>query len=384
MDNQFNEEIKPGLVVLFGSGETSPSGRKVLDIVLRQLPSSPEIVLLETPAGFELNSDKVIGRVAEFFKHRLQSYNPQVSIIPARNRGTEFSPDNAEIVAPILSADLIFMGPGSPTYVVRQLKSSLAWDYILARHRLGAAICLASAATIAFSKYCLPVYEIYKVGEELHWKEGLDFFGKHNFPLLFIPHWNNQDGGVELDTSRCFMGKSRFKELMAMLPDHLTVFGIDENTALIFDMQSETGRVNGLGDVTMIHTGHRHRISDISSVERELQGVAEQRNSHVHVYHSGDEFPLSEYFPFEFPDGSEGLPEEVWEKALEVQAHSDKAKHVEISETPQPAVLELVEARQIARAKQEWEQADRLRDQIYSLGWEIRDTPEAITIVRKA
>ena len=33
---------------------------------------------------------------------------------------------------------MIFMGPGSPSYAVRQLEDSLTWEYILARHRLGA------------------------------------------------------------------------------------------------------------------------------------------------------------------------------------------------------------------------------------------------------
>ncbi len=76
----------------------------------------------------------------------------------------------------MLNADLIFMGPGSPSYAIRQLRDSLAWYYLIARHRLGAVLALASAATVAFSACALPVYEIYKVGEDLHWIEGLDFF----------------------------------------------------------------------------------------------------------------------------------------------------------------------------------------------------------------
>ena len=64
---------EPGLIVLFGSGETSPSGRKIFDGLLRLLPQSPRITLLETPAGFELNSHQVISRVGDFFLHRLQN-----------------------------------------------------------------------------------------------------------------------------------------------------------------------------------------------------------------------------------------------------------------------------------------------------------------------
>lgn len=62
--------------MLFGSGETSPGGRKVFDTVLRRLPAPPKLALLETPAGFELNSAQVIGRVADFLR-RLQNYHPR-------------------------------------------------------------------------------------------------------------------------------------------------------------------------------------------------------------------------------------------------------------------------------------------------------------------
>ena len=79
---------------------------------------------------------------------------------------------------PLLEADLIFMGPGSPTYAVRQLQGQPglalhAWRATAWERRL----VLASAAVVAISAYALPVYEIYKVGEDLHWNEGLDFFG---------------------------------------------------------------------------------------------------------------------------------------------------------------------------------------------------------------
>ena len=135
-----------GQIVLFGSGETSSTGRRIFDHVFRTLPMSPKLALLETPAGFELNSAQVIGRVGEFFSHRLQNYAPQVEIIPARKRGTPYSPDNPDVISPLLHADLIFMGPGSPSYAVRQLRDSLGWYYLIARHRLGSVLALASGS----------------------------------------------------------------------------------------------------------------------------------------------------------------------------------------------------------------------------------------------
>jgi cyanophycinase-like exopeptidase len=370
-------KFQSGPIVLFGSGETSASGRKIFEQVFRRLPHSPRVALLETPAGFELNSDRVIGRVGDFLSHRLQNYEPQVAIVPARRRGTSYSPDNADILEPLLTADLIFMGPGSPTYAVRQLRDSLAWDLIVARHRLGAALVMASAATVAMSAYALPVYEIYKVGEDLHWKQGLDFFGAFGMPLIFIPHWNNNDGGEELDTSRCFMGQARFSELMRLLPPDLTVLGIDEKTALFLDIVNGSGRVIGQGGVTLIHTGHRHQ--DGSPVDLQgtgLDEVARFRNSHVHQYQNGEAFPLSECCPFELPDPQAGVSGEVWQKVLAAQ-QSQAQSAAPPPQVPVPAQIQaLVQARQEARLHKDWAGADALRQRISKLGWQVVDTPD--------
>lgn len=358
----------PGPIILFGSGETSPSGRKVFERVLKGLPPSPQVALLETPAGFELNSAQVIERVADFIRHRLQNFSPQVQVIPARQRGTPFSPDRADLLQPLLHADLIFMGPGSPTYAVRQLHASLAWQMLLARHRLGAALVLASAATIAFSVYALPVYEIYKVGEELHWKPGLDFFGLYGLPLVFIPHWNNTDGGPELDTSRCFMGQPRFARLMEMLPPTLTVIGIDEKTALVMEPGTGQCHVGGMGSVTLIHTGHDHPPFEPLPGQG-LHEVASQRQGHVHIYHSGESFALHECAQMEIPVSGDGLPAEIWQAAL--AAHQAP----QAPASPDPATQALLEQRQAARARQDWAASDHLRSQIVARGWEVRDTP---------
>lgn len=374
--------IRPGIVVLFGSGETSPSGRKVFDYVLNLLPSPPSIRLLEIPAGFELNSDRVIGRVGEFIQHRLQNFQPEIKVVPARQRGTDFSPDNEEIAAQVLDADLIFMGPGSPTYAVRQLEDSLTWNYLRARHRLGAALVLASAAAIAISTYALPVYEIYKVGEDLHWKAGLDFFGAYGLPLVFIPHWNNQDGGEELDTSRCFMGQPRFAALMEQLPADLTVVGIDEKTALILDIQTGEARVMGAGGVTLIHTGHRHDFSKENPVSPGLLQVARRRRGHVHQYGSGEVFPLSDCCPFDETAPGQGIPDSAWERAWQVHSQLFEAEREDTEGEAHPEVMRLVNARQQAREKKQWQLADELRAEIAALGWQVLDTPQGSKLVK--
>ena len=196
-----------GKIAFLGSGETSLAGGRIFESLARNI-SDPSVgqhplrvAVLETTAGFELNSFQVASRVAEFLKTRLQNYKPVIDIIPARKLGTEFSPDNPEILKPLLSANMIFMGPGSPTYAARQLRGTLAWDIIRARHRLGATLIFSSAATISVGAWALPVYEVYKAGEDIHTKSGLDLFADYGMSLSFVPHWNNAEGGIDLDLS---------------------------------------------------------------------------------------------------------------------------------------------------------------------------------------
>jgi hypothetical protein len=337
---------KPGLVVLLGSGETSPSGRRVFDWLLRRLPTPVQAAILETPAGFELNSDKVAGRIGEFLVHHLRNYDPQVRIVPARKRGTPQSPDNPEIAAQIPGADVIFLGPGSPTYAVRQLAGSLTWQTLVACHRLGASLVLSSAATIAASSHALPVYEIYKVGEDPHWRDGLAFFEPYGLSLVLVPHWNNRDGGEDLDTSRCYIGQARFEPLLELLPPGATIVGIDEKTALILDLDAGTGYVQGQDNVIIQQAGTEERFG------------------------AGTQFPLSRLGPFQRPEPTSGLSPQVWEGVVAALLVASTSREMR----PSPEVLTLVEEREGARTRQDWGAADELRERIADLGWQIQDT----------
>jgi hypothetical protein len=340
---------KPGLIILLGSGETSASIRKVYHWLFEQFDTAIRLGILETPAGFEPNSDRVAGEIGDFMKKRLQNFNPQVSIIPARKRGTPFSPDNPDLLAPLLQANVIMMGPGSPTYAVRQLHNSLAWQTLIARHRLGAAVIFASAATVACSIQALPVYEIYKVGEELHWKTGLNFFAAFGLPLVFIPHWNNNDGGSGLDTSRCYMGQSRFMKLVELLPDNPAVVGIDERTALIIDPAGALCRVMGVGSTTLVREGQ------------------------LKTFVGGESFPASELGPFRpLTKPQSGLAPEVWQR---VQAANLELRPA-VEPEPPAELLTMLEKRTAARNRRDWATADKLRDRIEARGWQVLDTPE--------
>lgn len=337
---------RTGLVALFGSGETSSSGRKVYEWVFSRLTAPIKVALLETPAGFQPNSALVSQKVASFLEERLQNFHPETMVIPARRRGTATSTNDPLILAPMLEANVLFAGPGSPTYAVRHLEGSLAWDYLRAKHRLGGAVVLASAATVAAGSNCLPVYEIYKVGEDLHWRKGLDLFGPYGLSLTFVPHWDNNEGGSELDTSRCFMGKARFQELVDLLPSNSTIVGIDEHTALVVDLEDGGCRVIGRGGATLLRDGVEVRFS------------------------GGQSFPVDRLGAFRVPPMEDGIPGDVWSAVLR---HREPTEELP---TPPTEVLTLLQARSEARERHEWREADALRSCIGAMGWRVVDTPE--------
>jgi hypothetical protein len=338
-----------GKIVLLGSGERSPHIRTVYHWLFEQMSEPVHVAILETPAGFELNSAYVAGRIGTFIEEHLRNFAPRTTVVPARRRGTPYSPDDPEIVRPLFEANVLFIGPGSPTYAVRQLRNSLAWRALLARHAMGATTIIASAATLAVGVEALPIYEIYKVGEDLHWKPGLDLFGQYGLSLTFIPHWNNQEGGAVLDTSRCYMGLARYEPLAAMLPPGRAIVGIDEATALIVDPAGKTCQVMGLGGVTLVRAGQET------------------------FFATGESFAIEQLGSFELPDPQTGLPAAVWARAQAVQA-AQRAAEARSTEPP-PEVLDLVERRQAARHAQDWDSSDTLREQIEALGWSVHDTP---------
>lgn len=340
-----------GQIAFLGSGETSLAGGRIFETLARNIQEPLRIALLETPAGFELNSPQVVGRVGDFMKSRLQNYKPNVAVVPARKKGSAFNPDDPEIVRPLLHANMIFMGPGSPTYAINHLRDTLTWNVVRARQRLGATLIFASAATISVGAHALPVYEIYKVGQDVHVVDGLNFFADFGLHLSFIPHWNNADGGADLDTSRCFVGMDRFNEWCDLLPTENETIGLDEHTGLIMDFESGQCQVHGVSSISLV------------------------RECDPEMYPSGSTFPLSELGDFRMPEPLDaGIPADVWEMCLHVPPLEE--------EQPPPQVLELVERRAAARAKKDWVLSDQLREEIASLGWTVQDSKDGPKLVK--
>ena len=211
--------------------------------------------ILETPTGFEVNA--LHGwpeRMDEFFKTKFTNYKPEITRIRAWRSDGENSTNDSSIVDPILQQDYLYCGAGSPGYTVRHLKGSRAAGNIERAFRKGMTVCLGSATAMAVGAYVLPVYEIFKVGEELHWIEGINLFNEWIPHVVIIPHWNNQEG-EDFDTTRCYMGVDRFNLLVKLLPRGITMLGIDEQTACVIDVTTHEAEVLGVGCVHLIKGG---------------------------------------------------------------------------------------------------------------------------------
>lgn len=346
--------FQPGKIALIGSGETAARGGQAFELLARHLPTPLKVAILETPAGFELNSSQVAGRVGEYMQKRLQNYHPQIDLVPARRHGKSGT-DDWETLAALTTGDLIFMGPGSPSYTVRQLQGSLAWDILRVRHRMGAAIALASAATVAMGALAIPVYEIFKVGEDPYWKPGLDLFGDFGLNCVVVPHWNNTEGGVDVDTGRCFIGEKRFEFLRAQLPANTVIIGIDEHSGVVIDLVKKICRVTGRDGVHILRGKDDHQ-----------------------VFCSGEAFPLSQIGDFRLPENpAKGIDPAVWEKVAALNAKNDNSQTIPIPD----AVTALLQLRAQAREEKNWKESDRIRDQVNAMGWKITDTQDGQQVV---
>lgn len=251
------ESTKAGIIALMGSGELTATMVAVHKELLSRLPKPAQAVFLDTPAGFQLNVDQLSQRAVEYFDRHVGQ-----SMAPASYKGSGFSdPYETERALRLLrGAHFILMGPGSPTYALRQWRSSPVPEILKDRIARGNCLAAASAAALTVGCLTLPVYEIYKVGDDLHWVEGMDILGSFGFRVVVVPHWNNAEGGTH-DTRFCYMGESRFRHLERLLPDDVLILGLDEHTACILDIERGQGTVRGIGGVTLRFQGHEKTFS---------------------------------------------------------------------------------------------------------------------------
>ena len=186
----------------------------------------------------------------------------------------------------------------------------------------------------------------------MHVKPGLDLFGDYNLHVSFVPHWNNAEGGADVDTSRCFVGRERFDHWRSMLSAGQTIVGLDEHTGIIIDFETRLCHISGVSSVTL------------------CDGVE------TRIFPSGKECPVDLLGDLHIPKEDTNIAN----AALEFLRHAPEPK---IDSAPPAEVLTLADARQKARTDKDWAASDRLRDEIAELGWDVRDTPDGQELIKK-
>ncbi len=240
-----------GMIVLMGSGELTATMVEVHKELLGRTAALPKAVFLDTPAGFQLNVDQISKKAQDYFQAHVQH---SLSVASFKSHET-ITPYEAEQAYNLLrAADFVLIGPGSPTYAVHQWQQSSIPEILIKRIQEGGCLVAASAAALTVGRFTLPVYEIYKVGQALHWVDGMDILKHFGFNLVVVPHWNNAEGGNH-DTRFCFMGQPRFCQLASLLPEDISILGLDEHTACVLDFENDEAQIKGIGTVTLQRSG---------------------------------------------------------------------------------------------------------------------------------
>jgi len=401
------------MIALMGSGELTATMVEVHKELLGRVAAAPRAVFLDTPAGFQLNVDQISKKAQDYFQEHVQHL---LSVASFKSHETITPYETEQAYHSLRAADFVLIGPGSPTYAVRQWRQSSIPEILINRIREGGCLVAASAAALTVGRFTLPVYEIYKVGHELHWVDGMDVLKHFGFNLVVVPHWNNAEGGNH-DTRFCFMGRPRFSQLVSLLPEGVSILGLDEHTACILDFENDEAVIKGIGTVTLQRSGSemvfdtRERFSlevlrggDGGKEWKKTAPVAEE--SETDAVTEGDAFwNQIHQLEADFYQGLEThaakkstnalleLDRTIWkaQQDLENPEFISQAREVlrelivllgmELAAAPKsledclaPIVGDLIELRENFRQKKQWEAADAVRRCLERSGAIIKDT----------
>jgi len=255
----------PRILTIMGSGETAPTMMKHHRELIARFPGTPKAVVLDTPYGFQENAAELASKAVEYFR---KSVGHPIEIAGLTRLHGQDTLTVEQGLARVRQADYVFAGPGSPTYALRQWAGTSVPDIVRGKMRTGGAVTFASAAALTLGRYTVPVYEIYKVGDDPSWLEGLDVLGEIGLNVAVIPHYDNAEGGHH-DTRFCYLGEHRLAMLEEQLPADAHVIGVDEHTGVILDLDSNTATVIGNSTITVRIKGRStiHNSGDVISID---------------------------------------------------------------------------------------------------------------------
>jgi cyanophycinase-like exopeptidase len=420
----------PRLLVIMGSGETSPTMSKTHRELFDRLgPERPDqsgrrgperpAVVLDTPVGFQENADDVSTRAIAYFR---ESVGREVGIASYRSAAEIGSLEYETMLNRLRQASYVFAGPGSPSYALAQWRESHVPEVLAEKLRTGGCLTFASAAAVTLGPLALPVYEIYKVGHPPHWLEGLDLMAEAGLAAVVVPHFDNAEGGTH-DTRYCYMGERRLSAVEATMPAGLFILGVDEHTACVLDLAAGTATVSGRGGVTVRRKGHSESVPAGETVpiagltamaatpsagrpatvvtapvdERPDLGpspliaeVQRLQQDFEHGLEAGDARVAAKavlglddalvQWSYDTLQSDEGDRARAALRSMIVgMAEAAEARPADPRTVLAPVVEAMLELRERARADGRWQDADAIRDALAAGGVELRDTPTGTT-----
>ncbi len=376
-------------IALMGSGETAPAMVKVHRSLLNSLEGEPRPVLIDTTYGFQENADELTEKAQTFFADSLSA---NLTVASLRRAKDASALEIARFRRALESANYIFAGPGSPSYALGNLQQVGAAEILRNQLSRKATLCFASAAAVTAGRWSIPVYEIYKAGEDPVWWDGLDLLGAFGITAAVVPHFDNHEGATH-DTRFCYIGDRRLRLLEAQLPTGVPIIGIDEHTCVTFD---EDGRVEvlGKGALSIRHAGNTKEfpagsILDLDALELSRGHVTEHRPPTTPLGQpnvSGVERFRSALDKYDVEDAMQVLASVVsaqhTDQALTMIGELDDALRdgfVDRQAIVGPLVEFIIELRTQARAEKDFAMSDRIRNGVADRGIVLEDTPDGTT-----
>lgn len=218
-----HDPLRHSRIGLVGSGEFTPAMADIDREILASIGESPNVVILPTAAAGEDPQDWALRGVEHFWRLGARSVGLMVL-----ERAHAEDPDN---VAVIERADLLYISGGKTARLLDALEGSPLWLGFLQARANGAWLVGSSAGAMALADWSLVHRPEDGHGTPTLWMPGLGMLQGY----AVVPHYDRWDEA---------------EELTRQIADSCTVFGIDEDTALL--MQDGSCAVAGAGCVRLI------------------------------------------------------------------------------------------------------------------------------------
>ena len=355
--------MRNGVVALLGSGETAPGMTRLHRELLTRL-GEVHGVNLDTAYGFQENVPQMTEKILDYFATSLLTELTPLHFTSYENSSAL---DQTIFRQRVRAANYVFAGPGSPTYALAQWGPLGLVDDLLHVLDQGGTLCFSSAAVLTLGQFTPPIYEVYKAGAAPYWLEGLDLMSTLGLNCVTVPHFDNAEGG-NYDTRRCYLGERRLALLEQELPDGVATLGIDEHTALIFDLATDTVRVEGKSNGYWRINGAEHVFTNgsttpLSDLRTPTSAPRAEAPRPASSPVTNDPAALGERAALGGTAGLEALA------ALVQLASTGGGGYIE----PSRLIEGVMAARLSARSAGAYDVADQIRDALANAGIEVQD-----------